>query len=107
MVLFFYLVLTKDCKKSIFKRKGLYIVLLEVAMLINLAAEIARNQISEKEIASLLGKNFRYIRKRLYEEKGSSGERFQFGTLEIKKIRKIYFPDCTIEYLAESSLDDE
>ena len=74
-------------------------------MLRNLVAEMARHQISEKQLAALFSKDYRWIRRRINEETMKSGEHAQFGTLDLIKIRKAYFPGCTLEYLAESDHD--
>ena len=74
-------------------------------MLKNLIAEMARNQVSEKQIAALLNREYRWVRKRINEVFLSPEEPAQFGTLDLIKIKRTFFPSCTLEYLSESDFE--
>jgi len=74
-------------------------------MLRNLIAEMAREQKTEKDIAELFKKDYRWVRRRINEDMLESGEFAQFGTLDLLKIKKMFFPKCTLEYLSESEHD--
>lgn len=76
-------------------------------MLRNLIAEMARFRVSEKDIAILLNREYRWVRKRINEEKISAGVVAQFGTLDLVKIKRSFFPSCTLEYLSESETESK
>lgn len=74
-------------------------------MLRNLMAEMARKQVTEKDIANLFDRESRWAKKRIREEEKTNGDYAQFGTLDLKKIKNTFFPDCSLEYLSESDKD--
>ena len=71
-------------------------------MLRNLIAEMARKSVTEKDLAVLLERDYRWVRKRLNEEYLDSGDMAQFGTLDLQRIKRKFFPKHTMDYLAES-----
>lgn len=74
-------------------------------MLRNLIAEMARAQVSEKDVAALLKREYRWVRKRINEEATPDGDVIQFGTLDLIKIKRTFFPHCTLDYLSVSDFD--
>ena len=61
-------------------------------MLKNLVAEMARRQVTRRDIARTLGISYGTV---IVKIKGS----YDFTVSEAQKIRDAYFPDLTIEYL--------
>lgn len=66
----------------------------------NLNAEMARNGVTKKDIAKLLG-----VRYATVIDKTNGKSRFYYD--EVLKIQKEFFPNCTIEYLFESERTKE
>ena len=58
----------------------------------NLEAEMKRNKISRSDIAKLLGLSYRTIHSRFNGES-------EWGYAECVKVRDVYFPDKTLDYL--------
>lgn len=65
-------------------------------MLVNLLAEMSRFGVSPAQIAELLGRRERAIKKRL------SGE-VEISSDDLKKIRDKFFPFYTLDYLLEET----
>ena len=63
-------------------------------MLKNMRAEIARNDYSYLEMAKVLG-----ITKNTLSAKIRGKSQFKMGELEI--LKRIFFPDCDIQYLMD------
>jgi len=61
-------------------------------MLKNLVAEMARRQVTRRDIARTLGISYGTV---IVKIKGD----YDFTVSEAQKIRNTYFPDLTIEYL--------
>ncbi|WP_031515451.1 helix-turn-helix transcriptional regulator [Desulfofalx alkaliphila] len=64
----------------------------------NLRAEMARNNVTIRDIASALGVRYATISDKL-------NGKFRFYYDEALKIRNIFFPDCKLEYLFEREQD--
>lgn len=63
-------------------------------MLANLKAEMARNDVTSKDIASLLNVNERTVRNWL-------NGRTDIGIKQARELKEWLFPDCTMDYLFE------
>lgn len=66
----------------------------------NLEAEMKRYGVSRSDIADLLGLSYRTIHSRFNGESG-------WGYAECVKIRDMYFPDKSLDYLFETDTKGE
>ena len=65
-------------------------------MLKNLIAEMARNNISYKDLAKILGRGEKSISNKI-------SCKTEFTRKEMMRIKKEVFPDCTLDYLFEQT----
>lgn len=63
-------------------------------MLKNLIAEMARINLSQKDLAKFIGKDEKSISNKIYC-------RTEFTRKEMVEIKKRYFPKCSLDYLFE------
>ena len=64
----------------------------------NLRAEIARHNISSKELAKGIGIAYDSLKNKL-------NGRTEFTRLEMFRIKKQYFPNCTVDYLFSENIN--